>query len=147
MITTAIQPHQEFETSLLQRIANSDRYKMYQEAYRTATGLPLRLVSADPDGWCLDDQKVNRRPRCEALNLSRESTCDACVDTNRHLMQEAETNGLTTCHCFAGLCATAIPVKMGASVIGYLKTGQVFSKTPSEEHFKKLLGAIGRKTL
>ena len=41
MITTAIQPHQEYETSLLQRIANSDRYKMYQEAFRTATGLPF----------------------------------------------------------------------------------------------------------
>ena len=72
MITTAIQPHQEFENSLLQRIANSDRYKMYQEAFRTATGLPLRLVSADPDGWCLDDQKINRSPFCEALNLRRQ---------------------------------------------------------------------------
>ncbi len=146
MMTMAIQPHQEFETSLLQRIANSDRYRMYQEAYRTATGLPLRLVSADPDGWCLDDEKVNRSPFCEALNLS-DQTCDACVDTNRRLMREAEANGPTTCHCFAGLCATAIPVKMGAAVIGYLKTGQVFSQTPSEEQFQKLLGAIGRKTL
>jgi len=147
MMTTSIQPHQEFETSLLQRIAHSDRYKMYQEAYRTATGLPLRLVSADPDGWFLDDQRINRSPFCEALNLGSESTCDACIDTNRQLMQEAEVNGPTTCHCFAGLCATAIPIKMGAAVIGYLKTGQVFSKIPSEEHFKKLLGAIGRKTL
>ena len=146
MITTAIQPHQEFENSLLQRLANSDRYKMYQEAFRTATGLPLRLVSADPDGWCLDDQKVNRSPFCEALNLF-ERACSACVETNRRLMKEAESNGPTTCHCFAGLCATALPIKMGAAVIGYLKTGQVFSKTPSEEQFKKLLGAIGRKTL
>jgi AraC-like DNA-binding protein len=40
-----------------------------------------------------------------------------------------------------------VPVKMGASVIGYLKTGQVFSKIPSGEQFEKLLGAIGRKTL
>jgi AraC-like DNA-binding protein/ligand-binding sensor protein len=145
-MSTAIQPHQEFETSLLQRIANSDRYKMYQEAFRTATGLPLRIVSADPDGWCLDDQKVNRSPFCEALNLCQ-SACSACVDTNRRLMKEAEINGPSTCHCFSGLCATAVPVKMGASVIGYLKTGQVFSKVPSEEQFDKLLGAIGRKTL
>ena len=73
MITSAIQPHQEFENSLLQRIANSDRYKMYQEAFRTATGLPLRLVSADPDGWCLDDQHINRSPFCEALNPNASS--------------------------------------------------------------------------
>lgn len=146
MISTANQPHQEFENSLLNRIASSDRYKMYQEAFRIATGLPLRIVSADPDGWCLDDQKINRSPFCEALNLC-DSACGACVETNRRLMKEAEVNGPSTCHCFAGLCATAVPVKMGASVIGFLKTGQVFSKTPSEEQFEKLLGAIGRKTL
>jgi AraC-like DNA-binding protein len=69
------------------------------------------------------------------------------VETNRRLMKEAEVNGPSTCHCFSGLCATAVPVKMGASVIGYLKTGQVFSKTPTPEQFEKLLGAIGRKTL
>jgi AraC-like DNA-binding protein/ligand-binding sensor protein len=146
MTSTAPQPHQEFESTLLQRIANSDRYKMYQEAFRTATGLPLRIVSSDPDGWCLDDQKINRSPFCEALNLC-EKACGACVETNRRLMKEAEVNGPTTCHCFAGLCATAVPVKMGASVIGYLKTGQVFSQTPSPDQFEKLLGAIGRKTL
>lgn len=146
MMSNANLPHQEFENSLLQRISKSDRYKMYQEAFRTATGLPLRLVSADPEGWCLDDQKINRSPFCEALNLC-DSACGACVETNRRLMTEAEVNGPTTCHCFAGLCATAVPVKMGASVIGYLKTGQVFSKIPSEELFDKLLGAIGRKTL
>jgi AraC-like DNA-binding protein/ligand-binding sensor protein len=146
MTPTAIQPHQEFENSLLQRIGNSDRYKMYQEAFRTATGLPLRLVSSDPDGWCLDDQKVNRSPFCEALNLC-ESACGACVETNRRLMKEAEVSGPTTCHCFAGLCATAVPVKMGASVIGYLKTGQVFSQIPTTEQFDELLGALGCKTL
>ncbi|MBC8126906.1 MAG: PocR ligand-binding domain-containing protein [Gloeobacteraceae cyanobacterium ES-bin-144] len=141
-----ISPHQEFEISLLVRISNSDRFKMYQEAFRTATGLPLRLVSSDPNGWCLDDQKINRSPFCEALNLC-DSACGACVDTNRRLMVEAEVNGPSTCHCFAGLCATAVPVKLGASVIGYLKTGQVFSQTPSLEQFDKILGAIGRKTL
>lgn len=146
MIQAAIQPHQEFGTSLLQRIANSDRYKMYQEAFRTATGLPLRIVSSDPDGWCLDDQKINRSPFCEAINLC-DSACGACVETNRRLMKQAEATGPSTCHCFAGLCATAVPVKMGASVIGYLKTGQVFSVLPTEEQFEKLLGAVGRKTL
>lgn len=138
--------HQEFEIALLQRIASSERFKIYQDAFRTATGLPLRLVSADPEKWCLDDQSVNRSPFCEALNLCNRA-CGACLETNRRLMQEAEVNGPTTCHCFAGLCATAVPIKMGASVIGFLKTGQVFNQTPTEEQFDVLLGAIGRKTL
>ncbi len=140
------QPQKEFEHSLLQRISVSERYKMYQDAFRTATGLPLRLVGSDPDGWCLDDQSINRSPFCEALNLC-EAACAACVDTNRRLMKEAEVKGPASCHCFAGLRATAVPVKLGASVIGYLKTGQVFSQLPSEEQFDKILGVLGRKTL
>jgi AraC-like DNA-binding protein/ligand-binding sensor protein len=142
----ATHAHQEFETTLQQRLATSDRFKIYQEAFRTATGLPLRLVSSDPGGWCLDDQSVNRSPICEALNHC-ESACRACLETNRRLMEEAEVNGPTTCHCFAGLCATAVPVKLGASVIGFLKTGQVFNQTPSPERFDQVLGSIGRKTL
>ncbi len=145
-MSAALQPHQEFQNGLLQRIVHSERYRMYQDAFRTATGLPLRLVSSDPEAWCLDDQKINRSPFCEALNLC-ERACGACVDTNRRLMKEAEVSGPTTCHCFAGLCATAVPVKMGASVIGFLKTGQVFSRVPTEDQFEELMGAIGRKTL
>ena len=137
---------QEFENALLQRLATSERFSVYQEAFRTATGLPLRLVSADPEGWCLDDQKINRSPFCEALNLCK-TACGACLDTNRRLMEEAEVHGPTTCHCFAGLCATAVPVKLGASVIGFLKTGQVFSQTPTEDQFDGILNMIGRKTL
>lgn len=138
--------HQEFENALLQRLSHSERFKGYQEAFRIATGLPLRIVSSDPDGWCLGDQSINRSPFCEALNLCK-SACGACLETNRRLMKEAEVSGPTTCHCFAGLCATAVPVKMGASVIGYLKTGQVFNQTPTEEQFDQILGAIGRKTI
>lgn len=145
-MSTPVHAHKDFETTLMQRISNSDRFKMYQEAFRTATGLPLRLVSSDPDGWCLDDQRINRSPFCEALNQCN-TACGACVETNRRLMKEAEVQGPMTCHCFAGLCATAVPVKLGASVIGFLKTGQVFNRVPTPEQFEKLLGALGRKTL
>jgi AraC-like DNA-binding protein len=142
----ATPPQQEFGHSLLLRIAASERFRMYQDAFRTATGLPLRLVSSDPDAWCLDDQETNRSPFCEALNLC-EKACGACVEINRRLMKEAEVSGPTTCHCFASLCATAVPVRMGATVIGFLKTGQVFSRLPSEEQFDSLIGAMGRKTI
>ncbi len=140
------QPHQAFENNLLEKIARSERYLAYQEAFRIATGLPLRLVSADPDAWCLGDEAVNRAPLCETLNLCQKA-CAACIETNRRLMKEAKATGPITCHCFAGLCATAVPVRMGASVIGFLKTGQVFSLPPTEAKFERLLGVLGRKTL
>lgn len=138
--------NQTFETSLFDRLAGSERFKIYQDAFRTATGLPLRLVSADPEHWCLDDQSINRSPFCETLNLCK-TACGACIETNRRLMKEAEVSGPSSCHCFAGLCATAVPIKLGATVIGFLKTGQVFNQSPTLEAFDKLLGALGRKTL
>ena len=55
--------------------------------------------------------------------------------------------GPTTCHCFAGLVASAVPVRAGSSIIGYLKTGQVFTRLPDEEQFGRVLQAIGRKVL
>jgi AraC-like DNA-binding protein len=36
---------------------------------------------------------------------------------------------------------------MGAAVVAYLKTGQVFHQMPDEARFNEVVGAIGRKTL
>lgn len=135
-----------FEANLHQRLKVSDAFRNYQEAFRLATGLPLRLVGANPDSWCLDEQTVNRSPFCEALNLCA-AACTACIDTNRRLMEEAEVNGPTSCQCFAGLTATAVPVRLGATTIGFLKTGQVFSKVPDEKDFEIFLGKLGRRSL
>ena len=135
-----------FEATLHERLKQSDLFKVYQDAFRTATGLPLRLVGANPDDWCLDDQAVNRSPFCEALNLCR-SACMACIETNRRLIAEARVKGPSSCHCFAGLTASAVPVKLGNSIVGFLKTGQVFSRTPDEAQFEDVLGSLGRKTL
>jgi len=135
-----------FEASLHQRLKQSEVFRIYQDAFRTATGLPLRLVGADPDAWCLDEQTVNRSPFCEALDLCK-AACGACLETNRRLMAEAEVAGPRTCHCFAGLTATAVPVRLGATTIGFLKTGQVFSRTPEEADFERFVGSLGRKQL
>lgn len=135
-----------FEATLHERLRNSEAFKVYQEAFRTATGLPLRLVGANPDAWCLDEQSVNRSPFCEQLNLC-DSACNACLETNRRLMKESEVQGPSSCHCFAGLTATAVPVRMGATIVGFLKTGQVFSKVPDEKDFDEILAKLGRKTI
>jgi AraC-like DNA-binding protein len=140
------QATKQFEATLHERLKQSELFKVYQDAFRTATGLPLRLVGANPEEWCLDDQSINRSPFCEVLNLCK-SACSACIDTNRRLIEEASVKGPSSCHCFAGLTASAVPVKLGASVVGYLKTGQVFSRTPEEKDFDQLLGSLGRKTM
>ncbi|MEM9478447.1 MAG: helix-turn-helix domain-containing protein [Verrucomicrobiota bacterium] len=114
----------------------------FQEAFRASTGLPLRLVSSNSD-FCLDPGIENQNAFCEELNNCT-TACDACVEVNRKLMQEAEAKGPTTCHCFTGMCATAVPVRLGKATIAFLKTGQVFSAKPSEEDFEKTMGRISR---
>lgn len=143
MMTNAVKG---FEAGLHERLKKSDTFQVYQEAFRTATGLPLRLVGADPDNWCLDEESVNRSPFCEHINLCAKA-CAACVDTNRTLMSEAEATGPSSCHCFAGLTSTAVPIRMGATTIGFLRTGQIFSRIPEESDFENLLGKIGRKQM
>jgi AraC-like DNA-binding protein/ligand-binding sensor protein len=136
----------QFEQTLYAKLAKSTLYATYQDAFRSATGLPLRLVGADVEAWCLDDQTTNRSPFCTTLNLCQ-SACRACIDTNQRLMQEAAVNGPTTCHCFAGLAATAVPVLAGKTTIGFLKTGQVFQRVPTREAFEAVGKTLARHGL
>jgi AraC-like DNA-binding protein/ligand-binding sensor protein len=138
--------HKSFQHSIFERLQSSERYTVYQNAFRAATGLPLRLVASDTEKWCLDDQSINRSPFCEKLNLCK-SACNACIDVNARLMKEADVSGPSTCRCFAGLYATAVPIKLGVSTIAYLKTGQVFSRTPDENSFRDVLAMMGKKTI
>jgi len=138
--------HKDLPKVLFQRLAESERFQIYQNAFRSATGLPLRIVSADSDSWCLDDHAINRSPFCEKLNLCN-TACGACLSVNQRLMKEADVKGPSTCHCFAGLTATAVPIKLGVTTVAYLKTGQVFSRTPDETSFDKVLSMIGAKTI
>ena len=125
-----------FEQELYEKLRNSPLFATYRDAYREATGLPLRAVRADED-WCLGQHHQTQSPFCEQLNRC-ESACEACISTNKRLMNEAKVEGPTTCGCFAGLCATAVPIRLGATTVAYLKTGQVFHRPPSEEDFARL---------
>ncbi|MFD0894488.1 helix-turn-helix domain-containing protein [Luteolibacter ambystomatis] len=131
---------------LLQRLRESEIFRVYQEAFRNATGLPLQFSGTDLEDRCVEIGTPGTAELCEALNLCKNS-CFACIETNRRLLEEAEVNGPTSCHCFAGLVSSAIPVRFQDCILGYLKTGQVFSQQPTEQDFGGLLEKIGRNGL
>ena len=107
----------DYDHVLFEKLSHSELFATYQDAFRSATGLPLRLVGANVEEWCMDEAGKNRSPFCKTLNLCHK-TCAACIDTNRRLMEEAAVNGPTTCHCFAGMAATAVPVRSGSTLAG-----------------------------
>lgn len=133
--------------SLFEKLNESELFKTYQAAYRCATGLPLRLVrpaASVADLLCQEDE--NSASFCEKLNLCK-SACAACVEVNERLMKEAGINGPTTCHCFSGMAATAIPIRNGSALIGFLRTGQVFHQVPEPKRFDSVASALARQGL
>lgn len=128
--------------TIFKRLSRSQSFKEYEAAFRSATGLPMRLVAANPNAWNLNERRDNQSSFCEMINPCGETACDACVKVNRDLMHKSSIKGPTSCNCFAGLRATSIPVYAGTMVVGYLKTGQVFYQTPTEEDFEAAIEEI-----
>lgn len=130
-------PLPTFEKVVFERLRSSEEFSVYENAFRLATGLPLRFMRMDEE-WCLTEHYKNQSPFCEIINKCK-TACQQCIDTNRQLLEKVEVEGPMTCGCFSGLCATAVPVRLGSNTIGFLKTGQVFRQQPTEENFQKVI--------
>lgn len=129
------------EADVFKKLSTSGMFSQYEDAFRCATGLPLRIVRWDEE-FCLGEHRDNQSPFCEILNKCKVA-CRECVETNRRLLEESErVDGPMTCGCFSGLCATAVPVKLGKTTVGFLKTGQVFRRQPTEEDFARVMDKL-----
>lgn len=115
------------------RLRTSEIFRDYQQAFQTATGLPLVLRAAGSFQEPLHGAK-NLSPFC-MLMAAKSKSCAACLE----LQQRAEANagnGAVTLECFAGLSESLVPVRQGENVIAYLQTGQVLLHTPTEKQFR-----------
>lgn len=119
-------------TPLVMRLQQSELFRDYRKAFEAITGLPLVLRQAGSFRTPLEGSaRVN--PFC-ALMTRVNPTCAACLQLQHRLEQEARP-GPKTLQCYAGLSETAVPVRIGDTVLGYLQTGQVFLRAPSKKHF------------
>ena len=120
---------------LLQRISKSDIYKDYERAFSDATQLPMALRSTETWRLALEGKRY-QNSFC-ALLAKANRTCAACLQVQKEI-QDMPGSGAKTVACFAGLCDTAVPVKAGEKVIGYLQTGQVALRRPNEVQFNRI---------
>ena len=134
-----------FERIVFERLKASDEFTSYEQAFRLATGLPLRFKRMDEE-WCLTEHNQNQSPFCEIINKCA-TACQQCLETNRKLQEMVEVDGPMTCGCFSGLCATAVPVRLGSTTLGFLKTGQVFRQLPKESDFERVIDTLIKKGL
>jgi YesN/AraC family two-component response regulator len=64
--------------------------------------------------------------------------CAACLQVQQTLAETARESAQTET-CQIGMCDTAVPVRLGDQLIGFLHTGQVFKKRPTEAQFRKIV--------
>ncbi|HXI72702.1 MAG TPA: helix-turn-helix domain-containing protein [Verrucomicrobiae bacterium] len=131
---------------LIEALAGSKIYQDYEAAFSEMTGLPVALRSVE--SWQLPHHgKRFENPFCAMLS-EKSRSCAACLQIQQQLSETATLEPKTVT-CQAGLCDIAVPVRMGDQLIGFLTTGQVFCKKPTEAQFnrvKKLLVEWGVQT-
>jgi len=120
---------------LVEQLRRSQIYRDYEKAFRETTGLPLTLRGkgnfnlphhGDP----------NENPFCSLMAGSNHS-CAACLQLQRKVEESAALEPKTL-KCFAGLCDSAVPVRVGEDLIAFLQTGQILAHAPSATQMKRL---------
>jgi len=121
--------------ALVEALAGSKIYHEYERAFSEATGLPMALRPVE--SWQLPlHGKRHENPFCQ-LMAQKSRACAACLQVQERLSQCA-TQEAQTVICQVGLCDTAVPVRLGDRLIGFLQTGQVFRKKPTQAQFDRV---------
>jgi AraC-like DNA-binding protein len=124
------------ENNLAEALTNSKIYQDYERAFSETTGLPVALRPVE--SWQLPHHgRRKENPFC-AMMAQKSRSCAACLQTQQELHETARHEAQTVT-CQMGMCDTAVPVRLGDKLIGYLQTGQVFRKKPTETQFERTL--------
>lgn len=137
-----VTPHHR-DDDLVVRLRQSEIFRGYQQAFQTATGLPLVLRATGAFDAPLSGAK-SANPFC-ALLAATSKTCAACLQMQQRVEAEAMT-GPKTMACFAGLNDSMVPVRIGEKVVGFLQTGQVMFRAPTDRQFRNALKQLEQWT-
>ena len=112
----------------------SKLYRDYRKAFTKATGLPLELHA--PDEMKVHRPTAKAAPFC-TLMAKANASCAACYALQRELEEKAQVEAKTI-KCFAGLCETEVPVRVGENVIAFLHTGHILVDRPDKAQFNRV---------
>jgi AraC-like DNA-binding protein len=119
---------------LVEALMGSKVFQEYERAFSEATGLPVALRPVET--WQLPHHGRRNEGRWCALMSEKSRACASCLQVQERLSQSAAYEPRTEV-CPAGLSDTAVPVRLGDRLIGFLQTGQIFRKKPSEAQFER----------
>ena len=123
------------ENHLAEVLSSSKIYQDYEGAFSEATGLPMTLRPVE--SWQLPHHgRRNENPFC-AMLATKSRACAACLQVQQKLSESARYEpGSETCQ--VGMCDSAVPVRLGEKLVGFLHTGQIFRKKPTGAQFDRV---------
>jgi len=124
------------DKKLLEALAQSKVYRQYERTFIEATGLPLALRPVEFFGLPFHGKK-NENGFCAFL--AGKGSCSLCLQTQGRCTSNPGEQPRSL-QCAFGLTETRVPVRMGGRVIGFLATGQIFTRPPKAAAFRKSIG-------
>jgi AraC-like DNA-binding protein/ligand-binding sensor protein len=126
---------------MIDMLRRSRMFCDYEGVFSKATGLALALRPVDY--WQLEHQgKKNQNPFC-ALLAENPKSLAVCLEAHQEMINH--TGELPhTVTCPFGLTETAVPVKLGTHIIGYLRIGQVLRHMPVKTDANKVARRLER---
>jgi AraC-like DNA-binding protein len=123
-------------------LRRSRLFRDYESVFTKATGLPLALRPLDY--WQLEHQGKKQENLFCALLAERPATLAVCLQAHQDIIDHT---GLIphTVTCPFGLTETAVPVRLGAEIIGYLRIGQVLRHMPAKSDTTKVSREVERR--
>lgn len=124
---------------VLKALSISRLYLDYEQAFTRATGLSLNLCAPE-SLLLLQLGKKGENPLCELASKTTR-VCAQCYALQQQLEREANLKPKTL-RCFAGMCETAVPVRLGDNLIAFLRTGGVLLAQPSQARFNRIARTV-----
>lgn len=131
--------HEHRRREMVAQIQKSELFRDYQKAFEATTGLPLGIRAAESFRAPLQDSK-QANTFCRMMAATNKS-CAACLQLQQQLAESATTEAKTL-QCYAGLTESAVPIRVGENVLGYLQTGQVLMQKPTPARVKKIAAEL-----
>lgn len=119
----------------VERLRESQIYRDYEQAFTATTGLPLALRAVGDLTMPMHGTR-NENPFCALLAKTNKS-CAACLEFQSEVERQAGLEPKTL-KCFAGLCDSALPIRVGENVVAFLQTGQILMNRPSRRVFGRV---------
>lgn len=123
------------QNDLITTLANSRIYQEYEKAFSKATGLPVSLSTVE--SWQVPHRGKKAQNRFCEMMAEQSCSCAACLNNQEKLTKGARESARTE-KCQMGMLDSAVPVRLGTELVGFLQTGQVFCKRPTAAQFSQV---------